>query len=480
MKRLAILFFLMYSSAYAQESWPPKYMDMRFMENWNRDTEKDSIAMARDWSDKVKNLYLSSNKTVWAAFGGQVRLRYMGTINEEFKESNSGLFTMRARLHSEFNFGRYFRVFAEGIYSNTTNDDDERIGGGSPVDKGALLNLFAEGSFELSENAKLMTWFGRREIQWGHERMLSPGNWLMTRRSWDGGGVSLDWKDYSFDWFLANPVIVVPDGYSTRDSETLLWGVRMKTVQSEYSPVAGLGGTSWSRHQKLLFEPYFINAQRKDVVFQQSTDSDHRNTFGLLLAGPISNSPVDFEFEGMYQIGNHGSSEIRAYSLTAELGITFDKLHSRPHLWIAGDYSSGDKDSDDEELGTFDPLYPQVSTWFGEHGLIDRKNLLALSANLDFEPIPSMMLRLTYWNLNRSEEADAVYNTSGGILRPANGSSSKDLGDSFQFSTTYEPSYHWQLTFTYNYWNPGTFFSDTQDTRALVQHFLMITTQYTF
>ena len=91
-----------------------------------------------------------------------------------------------------------------------------------------------------------------------------------------------------------------------------------------------------------------------------------------------------------------------------------------------------------------------------------------------------MMLRLTYWNLNRTEEGDSVYNTSGGILRPASGSTSKDLGDSFQFSTTYEPGHHWQLTFTYNYWNPGSFFSDTQDTSALVQHFLMITTQYTF
>ncbi len=480
MKRLAILFIVVCSSGFSQEGWPPEYKDMRFLENWNTDPEQDSAREARDWSDRIKTLYLSSNKKVRASFGGQLRLRYMGTINEEFKDSNSGLFTMRARLHGEFNFGRHFRVFGEGIYSNTTNDDDVRIGGGSPVDKGALLNLFAEGRFELGANNRLTTWVGRREIQWGHERMLSPGNWLMTRRSWDGGGVSFDLKNYSFDWFLANPVIVVPDGYSTRDSETILWGVRMKTLQTDYSPGAGLGGTSWSRHQKMLIEPYFINAQRRDVVFQQSTDSDHRNTFGLLIAGPIRNTPLDFEFEGIYQTGTHGNSEIRAYSLTAELGITFESLYSRPHLWVAGDYSSGDKDPGDQELGTFDPLYPQVSTWFGEHGLIDRKNLTAFSANLDFEPFPAMMLRLTYWNLNRSEQNDAVYNTSGGILRPASGSSSKDLGDSFQFSTTYEPGYHWQLTFTYNYWNPGSFFAETQDTRALVQHFLMITTQYTF
>ncbi len=479
-KILIFIFVLQNTIGFSQEEWPPAYQDRRFKESWHNNDKKQVDSLSRDWSDRIKNLSLSKNNKITASVGGQLRLRYMGTVHEEFQDKNSGLFTIRARLNGSIWLGNHFRVYGEGIYSNTTNDNYKRMGIGSPVDKGALLNLFAEGKFGSADKLGVMVWFGRRELQWGHERIISPGNWLTTRRSWDGGGFSILKNNYSLTAFVAKPLIVVPDGYSVRDKETLMWGFRFRNEELHYSTTAGFGTESWSQYTKLLIEPYFINTQRSNVIFYKGNNSDYRNTLGILISGPIKSTPLDFEFEGIYQTGTYGDLKINAYSLTAEIGYNFVGQFVNPHLWFGVDYSSGDNDTTDGWQNTFDPLYPQVSSWFGEHGMVDRKNLFALSANLDIEPLTNLFIRMTYWNFKRSVINDAVYNTSGGILRNPYNNLSLKLGNSVQMSAIYEPSFHWQFTFTYNYWNPGEYFHQTQNNVAFSQHFFMITSQFTF
>ena len=182
----------------------------------------------------------------------------------------------------------------------------------------------------------------------------------------------------------------------------------------------------------------------------------------------------------MYQFGSFGSASISAYSLTAEFGFIPKSIDWHPHIWFGVDYASGDTDPNDDTLGTFDPLFPQVALWFGEHGLIDRKNLLSLSGNFDFSPFKHVTSRFTYWNFSRASAEDAVYNTTNGILRPAGEGNSKDLGNSIQLTNVYQPAYQWEFTLTYNLWVPGRFFGQTQTEKASSQHFFMVTAQYTF
>lgn len=465
---------------FAQEEWPLKALnDRRFTENWQLTDWSLRESSSRNFSDRIKAISISKDNKIWFSSGGQLRVRYMGTINDEFKDTNTGLFTIRARLFGAINFGKNFRVFAEGIYSNTTNDNSERKGAGTPVVNGALLNLFAEYTLPLGAEYDAQFWVGRRELQAGHERLVSPGNWLNTRRSWDGAGFSVGNNKGRMIGFWTKPVIVVPDGYTTRDEETDFWGIRYQSDEVVYSPTAGFGVQSWSAYSTMHFEPYFYGLHRKNVLFEQGRRTENRYTLGALLSGPLQNGFFNYEFEGAYQFGRFGNNDLSAYSITAEFGVN-PNLAWSPHFWVGLDYASGDSDPNDDKLGTFDPMYAQVAAWFGEHGVIDRKNLVSYSFNIDFSPHKFITSRFTYWNFNRAQTADAVYDTANGILRPASGSLQKDLGNSFQLSNVIKPTYQLEFTLTYNLWAPGKFFDETQTGNALTQHFIMITSQYTF
>ncbi|MBD0400026.1 alginate export family protein [Flammeovirga sp. EKP202] len=456
----------------------PSYADRRYKEVWKLEEWSDRDARAQDWSDVIKNIPLSNNKKIWASFGGQVRVRYMPTVNEEFLPQNSGLFTLRMRAHADIHFGENFRVFAEGIYSNTTKDNSERLGAGTPVTKGAFLNLFAEYKFDLYKQTDLGVWVGRRELQAGHERLLSPGNWLITRRTFDGAGFYIGNDNNKLTGFISKPVIPVPDGYTTRDQNTTFWGLRYESFDVAYNSHAGFGVPSWSSFSKTYFEPYFYGLHRQNAVYEEGVADENRYTVGFLLSGPIKRV-FNYEVEAMYQFGTFGGKNISAYSITTEFGVSFPKIALQPHIWLRFDYSSGDQNKGDGTLNTFNPLFPQVAQFFGEHGAMDRKNLTSFSANVDFTAFKKVKTRLTYWNFMRSSLNDAVYNTSNGILR-SGASSARDLGDSFQISTIISINRHWEICATYNLWEPGQYFWDTQAGKAHTQHFFMITTQFTF
>jgi len=477
---LIFIFIALHIKGFSQEEWPPGlYDDRRFKENWELKNWELRDQLARNYADKIKNIGLTKNKKIWLSVGGQARIRYMATINEEFKNRSIGLFTLRGRLFGHIHLGKNFAVFVEGIYSNTTNEESERIGLGSPVNQGAFLNIFAQYNFRLGKYDNLGLWIGRRELQAGHERFVSPGNWLNTRRSWDGAGFFIGNGKRRISGFWSRPVIVVPDGYSKRDDETEFWGFRYQNKEIAISTNAGFGVQSWSSYSEFHFEPYIYGLHRKSVRFEQGTAREDRYTVGILVSGPISNGLFNFEFEGAYQMGRFGEVGINAYSVTAEFGIS-PPLFWNPHFWVGFDYSTGDKDSNDSRMETFDPMYPQAAQWFGEHAMVDRKNLLAYSMNIDFLVMERIESRISYWRVFRSHKGDAVYNTANGILRPAIVDGSKDQGHTMQLSCIYPVNYQFEITATYNVWFPGQFYEQSQSTHALIQHFIMLTAQYTF
>lgn len=463
----------------AQSNWPPSFNDRRFKENWILEdwTLKDSLS--RNFSDRWKLIALSNNRNIWMSVGGQLRLRYQGTFNQEFVDKYYGEYTLRARLHADVHFGRNFRVFAEGIYSNAVDQGNTRLGVNTPVKDGAILNLFGEYTFNINSDWQTEVWVGRRELQAGYERFVSPGNWLNTRRSWDGFGINIGRNSNQISAFISKPVIVIPDGFTQRDADAVFWGIRYQNDEVVYNMSSGYGVPSWSNYQKIHFEPYLFGLDRQQVVYEQGTQDDKRYTLGVLFSGPIRNSHLDYELEVAYQDGSFGSADISAYSITLELGYN-PRVFWQPRFWLGFDYASGDNNPNDNKLGTFDPLFPQATAWFGEHGTIDRKNLVSYSFNIDLRPLDIITTRLSYWNFSRAQVNDAVYNTANGILRSPMGSTARDLGNSVQISNIIKPTFQWEFNVTYNFWIPGKFFEETQNTEALTQHYLMLTAQYSF
>ena len=68
---------------------------------------------------------------------------------------------------------------------------------------------------------------------------------------------------------------------------------------------------------------------------------------------------LDYNWEPNFQWGSFGSASIRAWSVSAETGFTFDRIRFCPRPLLRADVCSGDGNSANQALGTFNPLFPR-------------------------------------------------------------------------------------------------------------------------
>ena len=124
----------------------------------------------------------------------------------------------------------------------------------------------------------------------GNQRIISPGNWLLNRHTFDGVGGWLNNRKHRFEGFVTRPRVPIPDRFTRRDDETVLSGVFYST---SFAP---------KPQQNIRFEPYLLDISRKDVTFVQGTADENRYTMGALAQGDLGSTGLDFEAEGIYQV----------------------------------------------------------------------------------------------------------------------------------------------------------------------------------
>jgi hypothetical protein len=477
--------------------WPVQYAERRFDENWAPIDWSDPHKGSRDFFDKMKAVKLNDSGSVWANFGGSIRgrLAYQSTVTFggpfEFEPT---MWTVRVRGHADVHFGQNFRVFSEYIYSNssiqalvdTFGAPSARLGNDAPNKNGDALNLFGEyqgnaGGWQTG------VWGGRRELLMGNQRIISPGNWLLNRHTFDGGGAFTSKGKHRFEGFVVRPMVPIPDRYTERDEDTVLSGGFYTTHFTKNRPGGGA--------RNISFEPYLLNIQRKDVTFVQGTADENRFTLGALSQGDLGSTGLDFEVEGMYQYGRYETpfdrGIINAYAWVAKSGYRWVKAPFMPRLVLGLEYASGDKDPDDTSLGTFDPLYPLAWNFYGFHAAFDRKNFVAGSVTAE-GLWKRVYFRTTYFPvMKRAQAADGVYNSFNEIQRrpipQSRGgdtldlqTASMDIGQQLDFGVFWQPTHHWQFYATYLHFYAGQFYTDTATAPKKDMNGVMMLTQFAF
>jgi hypothetical protein len=478
-------------------AWPPSYAERRFDENWKPLDWSKPREGARDLFDYIKAIRLNESGSVWVGFGGSVRGRvaYQSTVTFggpfDFEPT---MWTGRLRSHTDLHAGK-FRAFGEYIYSNsqiealvdTFGAPDSRLGFDAPSVKGGILNLFGEYQSGIGGDWNTGVWAGRRELLMGNQRILSPGNWLLNRHTFDGAGGWLNNNTHRFEWFVTRPRVPVPDRFTRRDDDTTLSG-SFYTRNFVRRPAGG-------SEQRIRFEPYLLNIRRKNVAFVQGTADENRYTLGALAQGDLGGTGLDFELEGMYQFGRWNTrfdrGDIRAYAWVARSGYRFRRVRFQPRPSLSFDYSSGDGNPGDNVLGTFDPLYPLAWSFYGFHAAFDRKNFVVGGIHLEATH-KSVYFRTTYFPvLLRARTNDGVYNSFNEISRrpdfQSRGGSSPDLlsasrniGRQLDFGVFWPATHHVQFYATYLHFFPGQFWHDTQTGPSRAMNGFMILTEFAF
>jgi len=64
----------------------------------------------------------------------------------------------------------------------------------------------------------------------------------------------------------------------------------------------------------------------------------------------------------VYQWGSFGRGEIRGWMVASDTGYTFPSLPLKPRLGVKANIASGDEEPADQDLQTFNHLFPKGSS----------------------------------------------------------------------------------------------------------------------
>ncbi len=450
----------------ASELKRPAYQILRFNEDWSTLKGVDRSKTGDFW-DLLKFIPITQDRNVWLSLGGQVRERveYFGQYlfgTKGAPEQSDGYLLSRFRLSADLHITPYFRVFGEGKSSLST--DRELLGGRSNafVDTIDLQNGFADVMIPLGNQASVTLRGGRQELLFGAQRLVGPSDYTNVRRTFDGGGAIIRVRDWTVTPFWAEFVVVDKHSFNESTSDQKLFGVY---------------GTGSLHFLPVNLDLYWLGVNNATAAFNGSTGREHRHTLGGRIWGKIGATGLDFEVEGAAQIGTVGNQDIAASMFTAIFGYSPPIASLSPRVYLEFDYASGDS-KPGGNVGTYNQLYPTGHSFLGYIDYIGRQNIISPSAGLTLSPFRGLSLSLQHYFFWRDSDRDALYNKSGGVLRPGTTTTARYVGAETDLLATYSFSRHVLGYGGYSHFFTGDFIKKTGPDKD--SNFFYAAIQYTF
>ena len=441
----------------------PTYKFLRQNENWSVVAEGPS--RTEDFFDPVKHVPLNESGSIWVSFGGHYRVRMESWDNFGFSdaEGRDDLFVnTRLLLHADIRVVDHVRFYVEGKTALAT--DRNLPGGRRPfdIDTADLLNVFVDLSVPVSDAGDFTFRVGRQELLFGKQRLVSPLPWGNSLRTFEGFSGELEVQNWGVTGFWVHPVKVNKYHFNRRDTNTRFYGV----YASGRLPKTKAG-----------WDIYWLGLDRNNSVFGGSSGRERRHTVGSRVGGRVRQTDFDYDAEAAYQFGAVGTADIGAYMVASEIGYTFFGAPASPRLHVGFDYATGDSGLDDE-VGTFNQLFPLGHAYFGHIDSVARQNIVDLGGGLTVKPAAGLAVVLAGHNFWRANENDALYNAGGRVLRVGGRGSPKAVASEMDVLVKYKLEWHTLDGGGYGRFFTGEFLSANGPDRDVTFAYLWL--QYTF
>lgn len=410
----------------------PAYMrDYRFLAD---------PAARTDTVDRLTYIPISANSDTYLSLSGEARLRY-----DDFSKgpgfglavlkSDDYVFT-RATLGADLHVGRHIRAFAQLGYTAI----DGKQGPVAPTDESGTdwQQGFLEATTPLGQSTSLTGRFGRQEVILGSQRLVALRDGPNVRQSFDGSRVILKSDAYEVTAFAFRPVQLKREDFDDSSDR----GQDFYGVYATF-PLSITGA---------FLDAYALRLRRKNAVFAQGKADERRDSLGARLWGKYAH--IDYNFEALYQSGRFGSKSIRAWTFASDTGYTAQDLPWSPRFGLKADIASGDKDSGDPTLNTFNALFPKGG-YFTENGLIGPSNIIDLQPSLTVNPSSRLNIVLSAIILWRDTTADAVYRQPYLPIPGTAGHPGRYTGTQYYVTPTWQINSHLLLSGTYVHFAVG-------------------------
>ncbi len=367
----------------------PAIKSNRWQEDWSALADP---ALRTQPLDGLKYVPLSiSDPGTYVSFGANLRERFETNHTPGFGiggvEGDSYLI-QRAQFHIDLHFFEDWQIF-------TQFEDDrafwKRSVGPTDADKVDLRLAFVSYSHDFDAGT-FKARIGRQDFAFDLQRFVSSRDGPNVRQSFDA--VWADWETgpWRFIGFASQPV-----QYSNDEAfdDTSNGDFRFSTLRVERQV---LGANELSAYYSLY--------QKHEAHYLDGSGDENRHIFDTRFAG--NSNGLDWDIEGMGQLGSVGDKDIRAWAIGARAGYTFDDSSWTPRLGLQFDMASGDRNAGDGTVGTFNPLFPN-GYYFTLAGYTGYANLIHLKPSITVKPTDKMTLMAAVGLQWRQTTADAIY-----------------------------------------------------------------------
>jgi hypothetical protein len=366
-------------------------------EDWSflKDKSKES-----DFWDPLKYISLGGEDR-YLTLSGEIRYRPEGFRIHgvgDIPSTYDGYLLQRYLLGTDFHLTKHFRFFGE-LQSGLING---KLGSPRPTDKDSLdvHQAFFEWRTKPGAKRRFILRVGRQELAIGSSRLISASPGMNVKRSFDGADFSCSAGTWHMEAgfaklvALASGVFDDPPGH-----DQAFWGVSV-TRKSPHFKQGQLG-------------MYYLGLDRARIAYVQGAGRDRRHTVGIKWFG--TGARLDLNYDVVLQWGSFVDAPIRAWAFSTETGYRLMDRHWKPRLSVRADYATGDKDSANPRLQSFNPLFPGNS-YAGAVGLFGPTNMTDLTPAITMIPHRKLMILVECPNYWRTSLFDGVYNTSQRVL----------------------------------------------------------------
>lgn len=406
-------------AAYQGFSQPAlNFKSLRYDENYaylQRDT-------AKSWYTRMKFTPLCRNGNTYISYGGDIRFQYFYARNEGWGDEpadDDGYILMRWLLHTDFHAGEHFRTFVQ-LQSSVAGSRPTA----SPVDDNPLE--LHQAFIDLADTmaaVPVILRFGRQELSYGSQRLVSTRENPNNRQSFDALRVILQPPHYRADFFysyyVAANVKLFDDGIN---SDTRLWGVYI--TRNRLSVPGNI-------------DLYYLGLWKAHSVFDDGAGKELRHSVGTRIW--CTKGSWTYDAETLYQFGRFAGKRISAWTASLNMAYTFVSLPLKPEVGVKTEVISGDKVHHDNKLQTFNPLFPR-GAYFGLAALIGPANLIDVHPNITLNLSERTEVAVDYDVFWRYSITDGLYAVNVSLIYPATSSKEKHIGDQLSCALTYRPN----------------------------------------
>ena len=431
--------------------------------NWTYLDKPDNTET--DFWDFLKRQRLGPNENFLFTTGGEFRARYNHEENSRamVKGKDNTYDTFRLRAYADLSYQDRIRFFVEGISAFTP--DYRLVPLVTDRNNADLQQAFVDVKlFEFGENP---VWFrvGRQELCYGSQRLISPLDWVNTRRTFQGAKLFYRSEMDDLDLFVVQPIVPNINHFDSVDNNRIFAGAFYT-----HRP---------SKNQTIDAYYLFLDNTNTQTAGTLATGgivkgASNFHTIGGRLVGDADNFLYDFE--GGVQFGGFGRQIVLAGFGTAGVGYHFKDAPANPIVWAYYDYASGDdRPGVGGTRGTFNQLFPFGHYYFGFADIVGRQNINDISAKVIFWPDNWLFTTVQFHAFFLDSARDSLYNAGGNAIRTsAKGTAGTTVGQEIDFVENFHLTNHSDILFSYSYLFAGSFLKRTatndvgrQDVQAL-------------